>query len=136
MKSLAIFFVLMICSLVIHSQHTLKVEISGIKKIEGALEVCLFDSPDNYMKEAIKCFWIDVSKDLMECKFDSLSSTSYAVVIIQDLNGNEDLDTNFMGIPKEPYGFSNNPSTTFGPPSFDGASFELGGHKTINIKLK
>lgn len=135
MKSL-LTFLTMVGSLYLCGQHTLKVEVSGIKKIEGAIEVCLFDSPDNYMKEAIKCFWLDVSEDLMECSFDSLSSAFYAVVIIQDLNGNEDLDTNFMGIPKEPYGFSNNPSTTFGPPSFDGASFLLEGNRTINIKLK
>ena len=88
------------------------------------------------MKEAIECFWIDVSKDQIACSFDSLTSSAYAVVIIQDLNGNRDLDTNFMGIPKEPYGFSNNPSTTFGPPSFEGAKFSVEGNKTIEIKLK
>jgi len=46
------------------------------------------------------------------------------------------LDTNFLGIPKEPYGFSNNPSTLFGPPSFKKASFVL--HletKIVTIKL-
>ncbi len=135
MKSLLIFFIT-IFSFQLFAQHTLKVEVSGIKKIEGSIEVCLFDSPDNYMKEAVKCFWIDVEKEMMECRFDSLSSVEYAVVIIQDLNGNKDLDTNFMGIPKEPYGFSNNPSTTFGPPSFEGASFSVDGNKTIAIRLK
>ena len=40
---------------------------------------------------------------------------------------NEKLDTNFFGIPKEQFGFSNNAKGRFGPPSFESASFELDG---------
>ena len=49
----------------------------------------------------------------------------YAISIFHDVNDNEELDANFIGIPKEPYGFSNNPKSSFGPPGFDAAAFEF-----------
>lgn len=49
----------------------------------------------------------------------------WAVSISYDLNGNQRLDRNFLGIPSEPYGFSRNPSTAFGPPSFQDAAVEI-----------
>ncbi len=118
------------------AQHKLKVEVTDINKVEGAVEICLFDSDENYMRDALKCVWIDVKEASVKHSFDSVPEGDYAVVVIQDLNENRDLDTNFMGIPKEPYGFSNNPSTTFGPPSFEGASFQIAGEKIIQISLK
>ena len=42
----------------------------------------------------------------------------YAVGIFHDLNGDGALSKNFLGMPKEPFGFSNNARARFGPPSF------------------
>lgn len=126
----------LIISVPLTAQHSIDVKITEIKKVKGAIEICLFDHEDNYMKDAIKCVWMDVTENEMQYTFDSLKAGDYAVVIIQDFNDNQDLDTNFMGIPKEPYGFSNNPSTTFGPPSFSGAKFMVDGKKQIEISLK
>jgi uncharacterized protein (DUF2141 family) len=53
-----------------------------------------------------------------------------------DSNKNEKLDTNFFGIPKEQFGFSNNAKGRFGPPSFESASFELDALKEISINLE
>ena len=50
---------------------------------------------------------------------------------------NSILDTNWMGIPKEPYGFSNDAMGTFGPPSFQQASFKVGvGTNAVRIRMK
>ena len=45
--------------------------------------------------------------------------------MFHDQNNNDKLDSNFMGIPNEPYGFSNNARGTFGPASWDDAKFEI-----------
>jgi len=50
---------------------------------------------------------------------------AYALKVYHDVNGNGRLDTGRMGIPKEPYGFSNGARGRFGPPSFGAARFEL-----------
>ena len=44
---------------------------------------------------------------------------------------------NFVGIPKEGFGFSGNKRVIFGPPSFDNAKFEVKeGVTTCDIKMK
>ena len=135
MKLITSFFAI-VCALQLCAQHSLKVEVPDIKKMKGSVQICLFDSDENYMKNAVVCEWLEVGSDRIEHTFNSLTSGNYAVVVIQDLNGNKDLDTNFIGIPKEPYGFSNNPTTTFGPPSFDGASFKVESDTEIRVELK
>lgn len=50
------------------------------------------------------------------------------------LNGNKKLDKNFLGIPKEQYGFSNNVMGRMSPPTLDQAKFAIVGPATQNIK--
>ena len=50
----------------------------------------------------------------------------YAVNAFHDENGNGDLDTNFIGVPSEGYGFANDPDTSFGPADFDAAAVDVG----------
>ncbi len=59
----------------------------------------------------------------------------YAIKLFLDLNGNAEVDTNFLGIPKEPFGFSNNAKGKLGPPSFDAAAFTLKDAREISIAL-
>lgn len=51
---------------------------------------------------------------------------TWAVVAYQDENSNGKLDTNLLGIPKEPYGFSRDARSKFGPPGFEDAAIEIG----------
>lgn len=62
-----------------------------------------------------------------------LSEGRYAIKLFLDLNGNGEVDTNFLGVPKEPFGFSNNAMGKFGPPSFDAAAFTFEGDREISI---
>lgn len=62
-------------------------------------------------------------------RFDALPVGGYAVAVIHDENGNAKLDT-FAGIPREGFGFSNNPAIRFGPPRFAAARFRHAGDAT------
>ena len=42
-----------------------------------------------------------------------------------DINANGKLDSNFIGIPKEPVGFSNNCKGKFGPPKYEDCAFKI-----------
>jgi uncharacterized protein (DUF2141 family) len=65
-----------------------------------------------------------------------LPSGNYAVSVYEDLNGNHKLDHNFLGLPREPVGASNNPPARMGPPRFHNCSFHLGKHpKQITIVM-
>lgn len=46
----------------------------------------------------------------------------YAIAVIHDENENEKLDRNFLGIPREGFGFANNPRVTFSTPTWQAAS--------------
>lgn len=59
----------------------------------------------------------------------------YAVKAFHDVNGNKKLDTNFFGVPTEPYGFSNNARGTFGPPSLSEMIFIADSSMIMEIKL-
>ena len=55
--------------------------------------------------------------------FKDLPPGEYAAVAFQDVNGNGILDKNFLGIPKEPYGFSNGArGSASGPPGSSSAA--------------
>ena len=60
----------------------------------------------------------------------------YALTLFIDFNGNKKIDKNFLGIPKEQYGFSNNVMGRMAPPTFDQAKFVVTGPTTQNIKLR
>jgi len=60
----------------------------------------------------------------------------YAIAAFLDLNQNETMDKNFIGIPKEQYGFSNNAMGRMSAPSFEQAKFKVSGPTTHDIKLR
>lgn len=60
----------------------------------------------------------------------------HAITLFVDFNGNKKIDKNFLGIPKEPYGFSNNVIGNMSAPTFDQAKFEILGPTSQNIKLR
>ena len=60
----------------------------------------------------------------------------YAVTVYLDENNNHRLDSNLIGIPKEPVGASNNPKPRMGPPRFEDCAFEMKEEdQTISITL-
>jgi uncharacterized protein (DUF2141 family) len=66
-----------------------------------------------------------------------LAPGQYAASSYHDRDGNSKLSTNMMGMPTEPYGFSNNARGLFGPPSFKDAAILVGGEDlTIEITVQ
>ena len=69
--------------------------------------------------------------------FENLRLGTYALSLYHDENNNGMLDTNFFGIPKEPYGFSNDARGTFGPPKYTAAQFEfIKDGQQVEIRVK
>jgi len=65
----------------------------------------------------------------------SLPAGEYGVQILHDSNGNGKLDSNLVGMPIEPWAFSNNATGNFGPPKWDDVKFTLSGIVTQNIRF-
>jgi uncharacterized protein (DUF2141 family) len=67
--------------------------------------------------------------------FKGLPRGSYAVGVYHDANDNGELDMNFLGIPKEDFGISNDPNLTR-KPTFEEAHVDVGDadqHITIHL---
>ena len=66
-----------------------------------------------------------------------LPKGEWAVAITQDMNNNDKVDKNFLGIPTEPYAFSNNIRPTVAAPDFDECKFRVDGPgQVVSIVLK
>jgi uncharacterized protein (DUF2141 family) len=67
--------------------------------------------------------------------FENLKPGIYAISVYQDIDANGKMNQNFLGIPKEPVGVSNNAEGFMGPPKYEDAKFNLNSNKTIEIIL-
>lgn len=119
-----------------NTAHVLKITVNNFKNIKGKLQVCLTDKKEDFLKQCDYAKTVAVTNNTISLKIANIKTGVYSVSLFHDENNNGVLDTKgLFGIPSEPYGFSNNPRTTFGPPSFENCTFLINGDKQIYIKL-
>lgn len=66
-------------------------------------------------------------------RLTDLPSGKYVIALFQDVNDNGKLDSNFLGIPKEPYAFSRSPEVKWRAPRYDEVVFDL--QQSLEMKL-
>lgn len=135
MKLILTFIVIVCTSQVVFAQHSLEITISNIKDAKGSVRIGLFSSESDFLKKAIDGKIVKATATELTVVFH-LKTGEYALSVIHDKNENDKLDTNWIGIPTEPYGFSNNVVGSLGPPSFDKAKLLVQGDMNSVIKLR
>lgn len=115
---------------------SITLDISITKFNKGNILIALYDSEEGYMKEIHKSGEVLVKDNKAKLIFHSLKKGVYAFSFFHDLNNNKKLDTNFLGIPKEPYGFSNNKKGRFGPPKFNEVSLVINRNSYYEIAIE
>ncbi len=127
-----------VVSLIAQEKETinLTIEITVTKHHKGQILFALYNQKEHYMKEAYKSATVTVENGKATIEFKEIEKGAYAFSLFHDVNNNNKLDTNFFGIPKEPYGFSNNQKGSFGPPKFEKALIEIHQDKHIEIHIK
>ncbi|WP_101758022.1 DUF2141 domain-containing protein [Oceanicoccus sp. KOV_DT_Chl] len=120
----------------------LEISVSNIEHAKGTILVAIIDKPDDWLEKKPKyppfkeAAYVVSSTDNVSIIIDDIPEGNYAVSIFQDLNENKKLDTNFIGYPKEPFGFSK-PMGKFGPPKFEDAVVTVDSDVTrVEIKLQ
>ena len=105
-----------------------------LEKPDGELFIRLVDD-DN---QEIDLQRVMVNDKITQYTFQQLQEgKSYAIAVFQDLNQNSELDTYFVGIPKEPYGFSNDVRGGIsGPPQLKEQLVFLSGDQRIKITVE
>ncbi len=118
---------------------TLRITIENVKKNEGKILLAVYADDDNFLSEVTyRSIHHEVNQaGVVTVEVPDLPYGKYAVSLFHDENNNGKFDTNFMKLPKEPYGFSNNARGTFGPPKFTEAAFSFNkAEQEISIEIK
>ena len=102
-------------------QVTLKVVITNLQNNEGRVILNLMDINN----KDIKVFYGKIVDKRCILTINILKPGSYSFKYFHDKNNNNKIDTNFIGIPKEGFGFANNAMNKFGPPDFKKTIFEV-----------
>lgn len=118
---------------------TLNVTVQNVRPGQGQIVVCLWRDasgfPDCDKHQPAQTKKLPADGATLTVSFGDLAEGTYAVGVAQDLNGNGRVDTNFLGIPKEPVSVSNDAKRTLGAPKFKDASFVLSGEKKIVVRM-
>jgi uncharacterized protein (DUF2141 family) len=117
----------------------LKLTLHGTGIAGKNLYVAVHSLPEDFPARDAKAIKSAVAAkaDATELLIPNVPKGEYAVAVFADMNGNGMLDSNFIGIPKEPVGVSRDAKGRFGPPKFADAAFKVGeGATALTIELK
>ena len=113
----------------------LMVEISGLKDASGDVYIAVYDSDSTWLSDEMV---LNQKVDIADALDGDLVRTEllmplgdYALSVFYDQDGDGELKTNFIGMPKEPIALSNNAVAKFGPPKYSDAVFSLGAQPII-----
>lgn len=110
------------------SVGTLVVNVVGVGEHSGTMVALLFNHDDGFPAKVAKACQrasAKVTGSVVTLRFAEVPLGTYAVTVYHDVNDNQKLDTNWIGIPKEPVAISNNAKGRLGPPKWKDATFEL-----------
>jgi uncharacterized protein (DUF2141 family) len=113
------------------------VDIVGLRNNKGQVFCALYASAEGFPKDGQKAIRRDtssVTEGKAACEFPGIERGTYAVSVFHDENSNGKLDTNFLGIPREGVGASNDARGHMGPPKFNAAQFQFPGGR-LNLKI-
>lgn len=120
-------------------QGDLTVLVSGFNNDDGLMKITLNNSREDYESHDrdYRREQRPVKNNAANLTFNNVPYGVYAIKIYHDENGDNELNTNFLGMPTEEYGFSNNARGSFGPASWDDAKFYFNSAKdTLQIDIK
>ena len=119
---------------------SLAISISGFQNDSGSAAIALWKQPGQgfpiKVSQALRTIKSPISNKVVLVVFDNLAPDNYAVSVFHDLNNNDKLDRNTIGMPAEPRGVSRNPKPFMRPPRYDESNFDIhAGDNRIEISM-
>ncbi len=144
MNKLHFFFLATFASLIpfsVQAQPSAKltVVVNGLRHNSGQVCLRIYSNEQGFPSSAkgvVQSGCTKVTGNSAAKDFYGLKPGTYAVALYADKNNDSKLNTNFLGIPSEGFGISNNPKAKTRPPKFKEASFALSQNKTIKITMQ
>jgi uncharacterized protein (DUF2141 family) len=116
-------------------QLTIKIE--NIEALEGDIRIGVFNTSENFLKQGFtfKKYKIPVKNTTETIIIDDLPKGEYAFMLYHDKNADGKMNRNLLGIPKEPFGFSNNVRPKMAKPNFEECKVILKENLELQIRL-
>ncbi len=132
-----ILFVFLLVATAGFSQNQIVVEVVNVPKSNGKISVAIYDSEDSFLKfdQVFSSGSSEAKSGTTKVLLNNIPDGEYAIALFHDENGNDELDTNWLGIPKEKVAFSNAKMRAFGPPKYIDCAFKVENDTKIAISL-
>lgn len=115
----------------------LTIKIQNIEVIEGDIRIGFFNTSDKFLKQGktFRNYKIVVNNNTETIMINDLPKGEYAFMLYHDKNADGELNRNFLGIPKEPFAFSNNVKPKLALPTFEDCKFILEKNRVLKVSL-
>jgi uncharacterized protein (DUF2141 family) len=117
----------------------LTIVVANVRDSRGVVGVLIFDSPRGWPEDpkgAVQAKAVPAHPGVVTLSFENLTPGEYAAVVLHDVNQNQKVEKNWLGMPKEGWGMSNNPKPRRSAPPFDAAKFQLTGNQKLLVHLR
>ncbi len=116
---------------------TVRVEVASFRNARGTLSCRLFTDAASFPDgEGVRTVRARIDGAQAACVFEGLTPGTYAVAVLHDENGNGRVDRNFVGIPSEGYGISNNRTYATASPKWDESRFTLAAREALVLRIR
>jgi len=136
-KKKSFLFTLFLIPIFAFGQYTLTVTIEGLKS-QGIVYAGLYNGPTDFLNEAgmIKQFISTKTQETLVYEWKDLPKGNYSIAFLEDLNGDGVMNFNFIGMPKERYGFFPNQSFRLREPTWEECNFQLTNNMKVVLSAK
>ncbi|MBL4568369.1 MAG: DUF2141 domain-containing protein [Flavobacteriaceae bacterium] len=114
-------------------KRTITVVVPNITSNVGEVKYALYNQ-ETFMKSPLQSKSSKIENGKSSVTFENIEPGTYAVICFHDKNGNNAMDFEPNGMPKEDFGASNN-VMSFGPPQFEDAKFDVT-DKNVTLEIK
>lgn len=117
--------------------QTVVVAVGTFRNTEGAYSCRLFSSAAGFPEGTAGTVErrLPVRGSSGTCVFENVPPGLHAVAVLHDENGNRKLDKNFVGVPTEGYGVSNNHTHAMSAPTWEESKFVVEPGKNLGIAI-
>jgi uncharacterized protein (DUF2141 family) len=113
----------------------LTIEIQGLESDTGQVRIAVLESEVSWLQTQVYARSLEIKNRHCRWSIAEVPYGDYAVAVFHGENGNVRNDRNFMGIPRESYGCSNDARGSFGPAKWRQARISLG-YTTTGVQVR
>ena len=121
--------------------QTLTVELDNIRNNKGVIYLTVYETEDTWLDEDVEDYEFifpkeNISNNKLTVSIDSIKSGYYGIAVLDDEDEDGEMQNNFIGFPREGFGFSRNVKVRLFKPKFEECVFEIKNDTTINILMQ